>query len=194
MQSSAAMRSASRAISRAGERRCGAAARAPRRARSCRRSRSPSRPSSSGWSRSPVPETRKLLLGVGDDHHRLELAQHAVGAPVLGELDDGALEILVELLELGLEAGEEREPVGGAAGEADQHLALAGALDLARRPALMHRVAEGDLPVGGHARRARRGAPAGRSSSAFVASDGHCINRGARAPGPSAAVAERRRR
>ena len=94
-----------------------------------------SRPSSSGCSRSPLPRDQEALLAVGDDHQRLELAQGAVGAPVLGQLDHGALEVARELLELGLEAGEERQAVGGAAGEADQHLALAGALHL-RAPAL----------------------------------------------------------
>src|SRR5262249_60388125 len=54
---------------------------------------------------------------VGDDQERLELAEHLVRAPVLGELDRGALEVAAVLLELGLETGEEREGVGRRARE-----------------------------------------------------------------------------
>ena len=39
---------------------------------------------------SPVPETMKRVLAVGDGQHRLQPAQHPVGAPVLGQLDGGA--------------------------------------------------------------------------------------------------------
>ena len=53
-------------------------------------------------------------LAVGDREHRLEPAQHAVGAPVLGELDRRAHQVALVLLELGLEALEQREGVGGA--------------------------------------------------------------------------------
>ena len=56
--------------------------------------------------------------------HGLEAAQHAVGAPVLGELHGGASELPPVLLQLALEALEQREGVGGAAGETRQHLAL----------------------------------------------------------------------
>ena len=57
-------------------------------------------------------------LGIGDRHHRLEAAQVAVGAPVLGELDRGAHQLAGMALELGLEPLEQREGVRGAAGEA----------------------------------------------------------------------------
>ena len=43
-------------------------------------------------------------LRVRDDQHRLETAQHAVGAPVLRELDGRPLEIAAILFELRLES------------------------------------------------------------------------------------------
>jgi hypothetical protein len=52
---------------------------------------------------------------VGDGEHRLEPAQDAVGAPVLGELDGRADQVALVLVELGLEALEQGEGVGGRA-------------------------------------------------------------------------------
>ena len=66
-------------------------------------------------------------VAVGHREHRLEPAQHAVGAPVLGQLDRGAHQVALVLLELGLEALEQREGVGGGAGEAGQHLVVVAA-------------------------------------------------------------------
>jgi hypothetical protein len=63
-------------------------------------------------------------LAVGDGEHRLEPAQHAVGAPVLGELHRGAQQVALVLLELRLEALEEREGVGGRAREAREDAVL----------------------------------------------------------------------
>ncbi len=85
------------------------------------------------------------VAGVGDDQQRLEPAQAAVGAPVLGELDRGAGQV-AELLQLALEALEQRERIGRAAGEAGDHLALVQAAHLAGI-ALHDRVAERDLAV-----------------------------------------------
>ena len=76
-------------------------------------------------------------LGVGDRHHRLEPAQIAVGAPVLGELDRGPHQLAGMALELGLEPLEQREGIRRAAGEPGQdpaagepaHLARAGLED-----------------------------------------------------------------
>ena len=68
---------------------------------------------------------------VGDDHHRLEPAQIAVGAPVLGELDGGAHQLVGILLELGFEPLEQGEGIGGGAGEAGDHLAAGEPADLA---------------------------------------------------------------
>ncbi len=86
------------------------------------------------------------VLGVGHRKHRLQAAQHAIGAPVLGQLDCGAHELAAVFLELGLEALEQRERVGGAAGEAGQHAVVVQAADFARA-GLDHDVAKGDLAV-----------------------------------------------
>ena len=74
------------------------------------------------------------VLVVGDGEHRLEPAQDAVGAPVLGELDRRAHQIALVLVELRLEALEQREGVGGAAGEAGEDAVLVEAAHLARAP------------------------------------------------------------
>src|SRR5258705_10631990 len=86
------------------------------------------------------------MLAVGDGEHCLEPAQDAVGAPVLGELDRRAHEVALVLVELRLEALEEREGIGGAAGEAGEDAILVEAAHLIR-PALDDDLAEGDLPV-----------------------------------------------
>ena len=91
-------------------------------------------------------DQRDLL--VGDQHHRLQPAQIAVGAPVLGELDAGAHELAGILLELGLQPFEQGEGVGGGAGEAGDHLALAEPAHLLG-VALHDGLAEADLAVAG---------------------------------------------
>ena len=78
--------------------------------------------------------------------HRLEPAQHAIRPPVLRELDRGAHEMALVLLELGLESLEQRERVGGRARESGKHLVVIEPADLARR-GLDHDVAERDLAV-----------------------------------------------
>ena len=45
------------------------------------------------------------LLLVGDQQQCFQRAQHLVGAPVLGQLDCGAAQVAVVLLQLGLKAG-----------------------------------------------------------------------------------------
>ena len=86
---------------------------------------------------------------VGDDEQGLEVAEHLVGAPVLGELDGGAAEVAGELLQLGFEAAEEGEGVGGGAGESGEDLVLVELADLLGG-VLHDGRAEGDLAVGGH--------------------------------------------
>ncbi len=76
-------------------------------------------------STSPVPVSTSGGVLVGDQHHRLEPAQIAVGAPVLGELDAGPRQLAGILLELALEPLEQREGVGGGAGKAGDDAALA---------------------------------------------------------------------
>ena len=64
-----------------------------------------------------------VACAVGDQQHRFQPAQHAVGAPVLRQFDRGARQVALVLFQLRFEALEQRERVGGAAGEAGQHLA-----------------------------------------------------------------------
>ena len=104
---------------------------------------------SSGSMTSPVAGEQEGLAGVGDDEQGFELAQHLVGAPVLGELDGGAAEVAGILLELGFEAGEEREGVGGGAGEAGEDLVLVELADFLGG-VLHDGAAERDLAIGGH--------------------------------------------
>ena len=85
-------------------------------------------------------------LGVGDDHHGFQPAQIAVGAPVLGELDRGAGELAGILLELGFQPLEQGKRVGGGAGEAADHVALAQAAHLLGI-GLDDGLADGDLAV-----------------------------------------------
>src|SRR5947209_6519226 len=89
------------------------------------------------------------LFVVGDDQEGFEVAEHLVGAPVFGKFDGGAAELSVELLELGFEAGEEVEGVGGGAGESGEDLVLVEAADLLG-VVLDDGFAHGDLSVGSH--------------------------------------------
>src|ERR1051326_1742661 len=88
---------------------------------------------------------QKCLLFVARQQQGLKVAQRLVGAPLLGQLDAAASEVAVVLLQLGLEAAEEREGVGGRSGEAGNHLVLVEAADLARA-VLDDAVTERDLP------------------------------------------------
>src|SRR5215470_14069685 len=92
-----------------------------------------------------VAGDHEQLVRIADQQQRLEAPQIAIRAPVLGELDGGTCQVAV-LLELTLEALEQREGIGGSAGKAGQHLAIAQAAHLAG-VALHDGVAEGDLAV-----------------------------------------------
>ena len=85
---------------------------------------------------------------VGDEQHRLEPAQRAIGAPVARQLDGRALEIAAMLFELALEPAEEREAIGRRAGKSREHPVVIQPPDLAR---LMFDdgLAERDLTVAG---------------------------------------------
>jgi hypothetical protein len=76
----------------------------------------------------------------------LQAAQHAVGAPVFRQLDRRAHQVALVLFELGLEALEQRERIGGGAGKAREHLVAVQLAHLARRRLDDDR-AERDLPV-----------------------------------------------
>ena len=85
-------------------------------------------------------------FAVGDDQHRLQPAQHAVGAPILGQLHRRAHQVALVFFQLGLEAFEQGEGVGGATGEAGQYLVVIQAAHLACG-GLDHDIAEGYLAV-----------------------------------------------
>jgi len=61
-------------------------------------------------------------LLVGYRHDRLQAAQVAVSAPILGELDARARQLAGMFLQARLQALEQRERVGSGAGEARDHL------------------------------------------------------------------------
>ena len=101
---------------------------------------------SSGSISSPVPEMMKPCSRVGDDEQRLEPAQDAIAAPVLGQLHRRAGQVARIALELLLELLEQRDRVGGGAGETGEELAAAERPDLLR-VRLHDRLADGDLAV-----------------------------------------------
>ena len=67
---------------------------------------------------------QKHLTAISDDQQRLEVAEHLVGSPVLGQLHCCSAEIAVILLELRFEAGEEIERVSRGSGKSGQDLVL----------------------------------------------------------------------
>src|SRR5262249_33212398 len=108
------------------------------------------------------------MLAVGNGEHRFQPAQDAIGAPVLGELDRRAHEVSLVLVELRLEALEERERVRRAAGEAREDLVVMQAPHLLCA-ALDDHLAERHLPVA--AERDARAAAHGKDDSAV---EFHC--------------------
>ena len=104
--------------------------------------------SCSGSITSPLPEITNDVVCVGDQQQGFEAAQAAVAAPVLGQLDRRARQVAV-LLQLRFEALEQRERVGGAAGESRDDRAVVQAAHLARI-AFHDGVAERDLSVAAH--------------------------------------------
>ncbi len=145
MQISEAISSALRAISSAGKRRV-AQQRRRRRLR-VRAAAADRRDAFVGLDHVAGAREQEEMLRVADDHQRLQAAQRAVLAPILGQLDGGARKVF-ELGELPLELLEQRDAVGGRAGEAGQHLAAAIFAHLARA-VLDDRLVEGHLAVAG---------------------------------------------
>ena len=104
------------------------------------------------------------------------MAEIAVGAPVLGELDAGALQLIGEALELGLQPLEQGEGVGGGAGEAGDDIAAADAAHLLG-VALDDGLAEGDLAVAGdHHLAALADGEDGRAVPGVGGGVAHCCN------------------
>jgi hypothetical protein len=86
------------------------------------------------------------VIAIGHREHRLQAPQHPVRAPVLGQLHRGPRQVAAVLLELGLEAFEERESIGSGAREAGEHPVAVHLADLARAR-LDHGLADRHLPV-----------------------------------------------
>ena len=91
---------------------------------------------------------QECLFFVADQQQGFEVAQKLIGAPVFGEFDGAAAEIAVILLELGFEAAEQGEGVGGGTGEAGQNFVVVEAADFFGG-VLDDGLAEGDLSVAG---------------------------------------------
>ena len=83
---------------------------------------------------------------VGHGQHGFEAAQHAVGAPVLGQLDGCTRQVALVLFQLGLKALKQREGIGRGARKPCQHLAV---VQLAHLPcrALDDDIAQRDLAI-----------------------------------------------
>src|SRR5262249_54807614 len=94
----------------------------------------------------PCPAEDEGAFDVRDHQERLEPAEEAVRPPVLAQLHAGAGEVVLVLLELRLEALEEGEGVGGAAGESGEDATVAEAAHLPRA-GLHHRLVQRDLAV-----------------------------------------------
>src|SRR6266446_10856520 len=77
------------------------------------------------------------------------MAQKFVSAPVFREFDSGAAQVAVILLQLGFEAAEQSESVGGRAGKSGKNLVLIKAANLLCS-VLDDGFAERDLPVARH--------------------------------------------
>ena len=103
---------------------------------------------SSGSIRSPLPESRNVDGLVEHDEHRFEAAENAIAAPVLRQLDGGPLEVAAILLELRLEAREQRKGIGRGAGKPREDAIVVEAPDFLRL--LLHDgLAERHLTVAG---------------------------------------------
>ena len=99
----------------------------------------------------PGDHQRRRRVGHGE--HRLQPPQHAIRTPVLRQFDGRTRQVPLVLLELGLEALEQRERIGRGAGESREHAFVIQPSHLARRR-LDDDVAERDLPVAAQGDRA----------------------------------------
>ena len=84
------------------------------------------------------------------------LPQHPVGSPVADQFDSGTFELPLVRGKLLFEPGQQREGIGGTAGESDDHLHRWSDGEPCFAPSLITELIEGDLAVAGDAPRARR--------------------------------------
>src|SRR5712692_10948673 len=94
-----------------------------------------------------VAGENKRGLVVRHDEHSFQVAQRAVLAPILGQLDSRLLQIAREFLKLSFEPFEQRNRVGGRTGEACDHLIVVEPPGLARG-VLHHVLPHGHLAIG----------------------------------------------
>ena len=98
-----------------------------------------------------VARKEEDVVLVGDEQQGVQMAEHPVRPPVLGELHARPFQVPPMRLELRLELREQRLGIGGGSGETGEDRSVAHAPQLAR-PVFHHDVPEGDLPVGGQGR------------------------------------------
>ena len=72
------------------------------------------------------------VVTIGHRQHGLQAAQHAIGAPVLGEFHRRAQQMALVFFQLGFEAFKQREGIGRATGKAGQDAFVVEAAHLAR--------------------------------------------------------------
>ena len=107
------------------------------------------------------------MVLVGNEKQGVQMPEHPVGPPVLGEFHARAFQVSPMGFELRLELGEQRLGVRGGPGETGEDRAFAHPAQLART-VLHHDVPQGDLSVGG-----QRRAPAAANGQ-----DGRGVERG----------------
>lgn len=101
-----------------------------------------------GFDDVPVAGDDQHFFPVRHDHHRVELSEDAVRAPLLGEFDGRPSEVPPVGLQLGFEAVLKRLGVGGGTGKAAKNLAARQLANLSGVVFENRRFPLGDLPVG----------------------------------------------
>src|SRR5690606_24179611 len=99
-----------------------------------------------GFEHIAVAGDDQRMLAIGHGQHGFETAQHAVGAPVLGEFDGRAQQIALMFFQLGFETLEKRKRIGRAAGKTGEDPFLVQLAHLARA-GLDDDIAERDLTI-----------------------------------------------
>src|ERR1700677_1864102 len=107
-----------------------------------------SRHTTVGFDHVALSAEQKCLFFVADQEQCFEVAQEFISAPIFGEFHGAASEIAVVLLEFRFEAAEEREGVGGRAGESSENFVVVKAADLFCR-VFDDGLAERDLSIAG---------------------------------------------
>lgn len=96
-----------------------------------------------------VAADKEEAFAVGDEHQGVEMAEHLIRSPFLGELDGGAAEVVLEGVELLFELVLKGLGIGDGAGEAADDSASGEAADLFGAVLQDGGVAQGHLAIGG---------------------------------------------